>query len=133
VCATVSLQKDEVPVGDMLGLNIKVFEYKTKFSFDCTREREMVYVSTSATIELKPNGDTFFECPFCWTNYNKRNGNPTKNASAKCHSIKSFMERFPDNVKVHNNNVTVVIEAANVPCDVDRFPKDKDGFMITFG
>lgn len=56
----------------------------------------MDYVDVILMSELRKDGDKYFKCPFCWSEYNKRNGNPLKKAVKKFHSIKTYMENNPD-------------------------------------
>lgn len=81
-------------------------------------------------MQLRKDGDVFFRCPFCWSKYSKRNGEPLKNAKSKYHSVSEYIKLNPDSVEVRDNKATIKLLGKDIPCDVGRFPEDKVGFVI---
>jgi hypothetical protein len=84
----------------------------------------MSFVKVNRIIELRQNGDVFFECPFCWSEY-KKNGEPRKKARKKFHSIVSIIKNYPEKIKDD------ILYIDTLLCDPDRFPIEKFcGFSI---
>jgi hypothetical protein len=63
-----------------------------------------MYYSVKFKTELRKDGNTFFECPFCFTKY-KKNNEPSKNA-------KNVIHNFPTNT-LENYKITGVCK--NLP------------------